>query len=278
MIASLLVPVDSSTYAEPAQEQAVALAKAYQARVTGLYVLDVRYLEMPPYVDYSYAFEAVPQVIPTADLMDSFKAKSEHILGELAEFVRAAGLSVETRAEEGVPSQVIAEVGRAHDLIVMGKRGEHAKWTKDFLGSTAEQVTRRSATPVLLVEPVYRPLSKALVLFDGSNPANRAVKLAAELAARTGLTLKVLTADDDAASGAATQAEASAYLGPLGLAVEYAVVPGRAARAVTALLAEEPADVVIMGMRGHSALHDFILGSTAEHLMRSTGSPVLLVP
>jgi nucleotide-binding universal stress UspA family protein len=278
MITSLLVAVDSSAYARSSAEQAVALGRAYEARVTGLYVLDIRYVEMPPYVDYSYTFEAVPPTLVPLDVMESFRVKSERILNDLREFVGAAGLAVETRTEEGVPSQIIADVGKAHDLIVMGKRGEHAKWGRDLLGSTAENVTRRSATPVLLVEPTYRPLTTALVMFDGSHPATRALKLAADLAARTGLALRVLTVDDDATKGGATQSEASAYLGPLGLQAEYVVLPGRVAKAASALLAKEPVDLVVMGMRGHSVLHDLILGSTAEQLMRSVPHPILLAP
>jgi nucleotide-binding universal stress UspA family protein len=278
MITSLLVAVDSSAYARASLEHAVALSGAYTARVTGLYVLDIRYVEMPPYVDYSYTFEAVPPTLAPLDVMESYRVKSERILDDLKQFVAAAGLSVETRTEEGVPSQVIADIGKAHDLIVMGKRGEHAKWGRDLLGSTAENVARRSATPVLLVESAYRPLIKALVMFDGSNPANRALKLAADLAVRTGLALKILTVDDDAAEGAATQAEATAYLNPLGLQAEYTVLPGRAAKAASSLISKEPVDVVIMGMRGHSVLHDLILGSTAEQLMRSVPLPVMLVP
>jgi nucleotide-binding universal stress UspA family protein len=278
MIRSLLVPVDSSADARAALDHALALGKVYRARLTGLYVLDIRYLEMPPYLDYSYTFEAVPPTMVTLDVMEKFRVKSERILNDLREAAEGAGLPVETRTEEGVPSQVIADIGASHDLVVMGKRGEHAKWGRDLLGTTAEQVAQRSATPVLLAEGDYRSLSKALVLFDGSHTANRALKLAADVAAHTGMNLKVVTADDDTSQGDFTQEEAKAYLGPLGLEVAYVVVPGRATKAAAGILAEEPADLVIMGMRGHSALHNLILGSTAEQLMRSVEIPVLLVP
>ena len=278
MINSLLVPVDASAHSQTALNHALGLGKLYKARVTGLYVLDIRYLEMPPYLDYSYTFEAVPPTLVSLDVMEKFRVKSERILNDLREAVEGAGLAVEIRTEEGVPSQVIADIGDSHDLIVMGKRGEHAKWGRDLLGSTAEQVTRRSATPVLLAEAEYRPLEKALVLFDGSHPANRALKLGADLASHTGMALKVVTADDDDSQGEFTQEEAKAYLEPLGLTTAYAVVPGRAAKAAAALLAEEPADLVILGMRGHSAFHNLILGSTTEQLMRSVQIPVLLVP
>jgi nucleotide-binding universal stress UspA family protein len=278
MISSLLVPVDSSAHSRAALDHAVALGKIYQARVTGMYVLDIRYLEMPPYLDYSYTFEAVPPTMVTLDVMEKFRLKSERILSDFRDAVEGAGLAVETRTEEGVPSQVIADVGSSHDLVVMGKRGEHAKWGRDLLGSTAEQVAQRSATPVLLAESDYRPLDKAFVLFDGSHPANRALKLAADVAAHTGMSLKVVTADDDASQGEFTQEEAKAYLGPLGLEAAYAAVPGRAAKAAASILAEEPADLVVLGMRGHSLLHNLLLGSTAEQLMRSVEIPVLLVP
>ncbi len=278
MIKALLVPLDSSGYSRSATQQAVRLALSLGARLTGLYVVDVRYLEMPPYVDYSFAVEAVTPVVVPSEIMERFRQKSERILSEFRETAKSAGLAVETRLEEGVPSQVIAELGRSHDLIVMGKRGEHAKWGRDLLGSTAEQVARRSATAVLLVEAEPRSLEKAVVLFDGSPPANRALKLAAELAGTLGLKLGVLTVDDDASRAAAVQRQAAAYLDPLGLSVDYSVRPGRAAKVAAGYVEAQVADLVVLGMRGESVLHSLILGSTAEQLMRSISLPVLLVP
>ncbi len=65
---------------------------------------------------------------------------------------------------------------------------------------------------------------------------------------------------------------------PLGLQATYALVPGRAVKAAISVLDDDPADIVMLGMRGHSALHHLILGSTAEQLMRSVELPILLVP
>lgn len=278
MIKSLLVPVDSSAYARAALDHALELGRAYKARVTGLYVLDVRYLEMPPYLDYSYTFEAMPPTLLPLDVMEKFRVKSERILNDFREAVERSGLAVEIRAEEGVPSQIIADLAGSHDLVIMGKRGEHAKWGRDLLGSTAENVARRSPSPVLLVEQHSRQVHKAMLLFDGSHSANRALKLAADLVEHAGVRLRVLTADDDADRGAVTQNEARAYLEPLGVGATYTLVSGRAAKAAGSILAEDASDLVILGMRGHSALHHLILGGTAEQLMRSVGLPILLTP
>ena len=273
-----MVGVDSSAHAHAALEHAIELAKVFGARITGLHVLDIRYVEMPPYVDYSYAFEAVPPVFTPPDLMDKFRAKGEHVLGHLRETVEKAGLPVETRMEEGVPGQVMADLAQEHDLVILGKRGEHAKWGRDLLGSTAESITRRSVVPVLLCEDKMRPLRSALLLYDGSEPAGRGLRLAADLAASTPVKLSVLTADDDAGKGQTTVNAARAYLEPLKLTAAYSVRSGRPAKAAAAALSEHPADVVVMGTRGHSGLQHLILGSTAEQLMRSVRIPVLLVP
>jgi nucleotide-binding universal stress UspA family protein len=278
MIKSLLVPVDASDYSRSAVEHALALARPYQARLTGLYVLDIRYLEMPPYLDYSGTFEAVPPTIVHLDVLERYRVKSERILGEFRDLVEKAGLEAETRTEEGVPSQVIADLATAHDLVVMGKRGEHAKWGRDLLGSTAESVVQRSGTPVLLAEGAPRELKRMMVMFDGSVPAGRALKLAADLAVHLSAQMTVFTASDDPAEGEAIQREAAAYAESSGLKAELALTTGKPARAAIGLLEEDSFDLLVAGMQGHSALHDLILGSTAEHVMRSVALPVLLVP
>jgi len=278
MITSLLVALDSSAHAKAALDHALELGRIYRARLTGLHVIDIRYLEMPPYLDYSYAFEAVPPTLAPLDMMDQFQAKSRRILADFREVVERDGLQADTRSEEGVPGQVIADVGDGHDLVIMGKRGEHAKWGRDLLGTAAEAVARRSATPVLLVEEHYRPLNRALLFLDGSHSANRALKFAADVVSKTKMQLRIVTIDDDREQGERTLRDAEAYLEPLQVKAGYSVVPGRVSKVAAGLLGDDEVDLAILGMRGHSPLRHLILGGTAEQLMRSVELPVLLVP
>ena len=182
------------------------------------------------------------------------------------------------RLDEGVPSKVIAEVGDAFDLIVMGRRGAQAKFTQDLLGSTTEAVVRRAGTPVLLTGETYRPHPEVLLLFDGSRPANHALKLAADVCRATGWSLRVLTVGDDAGRTGPILEEARAYLEGAAYPCDYRVREGEPVFAVLEELEEYPADLVFMGMQGHSFLHDLILGSTTEQLMREIDVPLLLAP
>lgn len=278
MIKSILVAADASAHAVAARDQAVELARMYGARLLVVNVLDVRLLEMPPYLDYSYPFETIPISQFPVELLETFRKNAERVLQDFREAVEKAGVAVDVQMEEGVPAQVIAEIGDAHDLIVMGKRGEHARWGKDTLGTITEAVVRRATTPVLLTERHARSLGTFLVLYDGSHPANQSLKLAADMASHADLKVRVFTSGGSVEAARKVQEEARAYLDAFPLEVSYRTRAGEVVQAVFEELQEDPADVVFMGLKGHSALHNLILGSTAEHLMREIEVPILFTP
>jgi len=278
MIKSILVAADASAHAVAARDQAVGLARMYGARILGVHVMDVRLLEMPPYLDYSYPVETIPISEFPVELLETFRRKAERVLDDFREAVEKAGVPVEVQIEEGIPAQVIAEMGDTHDLIVLGKRGEHAKWGKELLGNTTEAVVKRATTPVLLTETEVCPFKNLVVLYDGSHSANQSLKLAADMASHAELGLRIFTAADKEEEALRVQKEAHAYLDPFPLPVAYRSRVGSVVKAVAEEMKADPADVVFMGLKGHSALHNLILGSTAEHLMREIDVPILFTP
>jgi nucleotide-binding universal stress UspA family protein len=274
MIKSILVGMDGSPQAGAARDDALRLARAYEARVVGVHVLDVRLIEMPPYLEYSY--EGIPLIPMPTEILEGFREKGERVLQEFHRGCEDCGAVVESRLEEGVPAETIAELGRTHDLIVLGKRGEHARWGKDLLGSTSESVVRQASTPVWLSAEESRPTRAVLTLFDGSPPAGRALRLAADIASTLQASLRVLTVGEDEAEAGAVQEGARAYLDAFDLSTEFRVAAGEVVTATLEHLEEEPVDLVVMGKQGHSLIRRLILGSTSEQLMREISGPVLL--
>jgi len=264
MIKSILLAADASQHAVGAKNQAFALAAAYGAKIVAVNVLDVRLLEMPPYLDYAYPFETIPVAQFPVELLESFRVKAERVLEEVRLAAIDEGIAVETRLEEGIPGEVLAELGDAADIIVIGKRGEHARWGKDMLGSITEGVVRRATSPVFITETEASPLRSFVILYDGSHTSNQALKLAADMAAHVEVDR--------------VQDEARRYLEPFTIPSRFFGLKGGPVQAVQEHLASEPADLVVMGKKGYSILQRLILGSTAEHLMRVLPLPVLLVP
>ena len=114
-------------------------------------------------VVYAYEFSIgyVPTGMAESPLLMSaeFDEHSDLVRGyadgqvkEAAEVLRAAGVRVETRVEEGRPVEVLLQVAKDADatLIVIGSHGEGAM-SAAFMGSTALKLLHHSTLPVLVV-------------------------------------------------------------------------------------------------------------------------------
>jgi nucleotide-binding universal stress UspA family protein len=276
MIKSIVVAYDGSVHAQAARGHAISLARLYDARLIGLYVLDVRVVEMPPFLSSAYVVETAPASTLPVEILAAFREDGDRLLEEFREAVEPSGLRLELRLEEGVPAQTIAEIADGHDLLIMGKRGVHARYGDDLIGSTAEQVVRRAGVPVLLAERDTGPLARLCLLYDGSHGANEALKLTADLATHSSSSLVVLTAASDLEEAGRVQSEARAYLSAFSLSVEYRVFAEEIVLSALDALEEEPADLVILGSHGHSRWRSIILGSTTSELLHRVRLPLLV--
>lgn len=273
---SILVAVDGSAHSAAAREHAAALARLYGAHVVGLHILDVRVVQMPPVFSSAYVVETPPTSTLPMDILAGFRENGDQLLEEFRAAVAASGVPVELRLEEGVPAQAIAEAAEEHDLLVLGKRGAHARWGEDLLGSTVELVVRKAHTPMLLVERDPRPLRRVVLLFDGSQAAGEALELTADLASHLWAGLEVVTVGSNLEDAGEVQAEARDYLSAFTLPVDYRVFAGDPVLATLEHLDEQPADLVVVGRHGHSRLRSLILGSTTEEILRQVRVPVLV--
>lgn len=138
-IKKILIATDGSEQTRPAIERGVHLAKLLGAKVTALYVVEpIPLTNIPP--DTSVVFSV------HASLEDEGKKAVEEVkkLGD------ELGVEVTTVVAEGSPEKKIIELAAEHDLIVIGTLGRSG-FSKLFMGSVAERVTRYAPVPVLVV-------------------------------------------------------------------------------------------------------------------------------
>jgi nucleotide-binding universal stress UspA family protein len=196
----------------------------------------------------------------------------------------AADLTVTGQVRAGhVGAQLLAaatEVGA--DVLVVGSRG-HTPWRNLFLGSTALELARTSRRPVLLLPlPPRQPRGGGGVVLatDASWSAAAAERLGTALAAQLGgVVVTVLEQPDQGDEITAFDPDAvRAHLLELTRGVmEAQVERGPLPEAIARIAAERDADLIVVGVRGRTALTGLLLGSTAEQLLRTAGRPVLLV-
>lgn len=144
MYRRILVPIDGSATAQRGLQEAQGLAKACDASLVLLHVVEAYPMMME--MATAATWEQV-----TSDL----RAYGQRVLEEAHQAALAAGVACEARLEDAAASRVcdvVIEQARERrcDLIVMGTHGRRGV-AHALIGSDAERVIRMSPVPVLLV-------------------------------------------------------------------------------------------------------------------------------
>lgn len=277
---AILLATDLDGRCDRALDRAVALARAWSARLVVLTVV-----------------EPLPAPPPRRDEAPPAQA-SERALRAAARLRRdvgpaAAGLDVELLVREGAVGNCVDAVARETgcSLVVTGVAHD-ALFGRHLLGSTVAWLARHGHLPLLVVrDRAHAPYRRVVVASDFSGPSARALALAralfpdaeASLFSAFDLPYIGLHDGDPAASldDARQRALASAreFLearGHAGLAVT--VAHGDAARQLGAHAIAVGADLVVAATHGRSALYHLLIGSVAREILDASPCDTLLVP
>ncbi|WP_276259394.1 universal stress protein [Haloglomus litoreum] len=273
----ILVATDGSDAAETAVESAIRLADRFGSDLCALHVTPPDDGAPPP---------GSPDEIDLDALLDDLTARAdEHDVP-----ISTAVLSNESGAARTIAGYA---ADQDVDLLVMGTQGRTGLG-RFVLGSVAERTLRLAPVPVLMVRtstPVGE-LDDVLVATDGSEGAAAAVTHAVDLAAAAEATLHVVHVVDvtvawptgsggpildrmeaagrEAVDRAVDRAERAGVP-----SVEATLLSGSPYRAIVDYGADAGVDLTVVGTHGRSGLDRFLLGSVAERVVRTAGTPVL---
>jgi universal stress protein A len=292
-IASVLCPVDFSEQSRQALLWASAIAQYRGAELTVLSVVE-------PLLAQAAAIRLG---------VDLTRDEAEPALREFVETTlpecQGNASRVRMEVKVGNPSEVILQTGRGRNagLIVMGTHG-HGGFRKLLLGSTTEQVLRRSEWPVLAVPggAVTAPaganprvqLKKILLATDFRESAMAATQWATDLASDISVPLvfahvvepvvvparwqdRVAEFESDRVASGRRMLDRLSARFP-GAHNECVVSVGRPADTIASLTAEHEVDLVVMGLASaeDSELHG--PGSIAYRVLRIAHVAVVVVP
>lgn len=230
--------------------------------------------------------------------------EAEHVAQRAISELDPSSLEVEAISRWGNPIQEILRAARADgsDLIVLGAKG-HSDLRLVLLGSVSQGVVHNATRPVLIARPAADTPSQVVVGFDGSNPARRAVEflerlnLSASVLVRLVFVIEPFLLPDRMPSAYRRQAAANAQhiderrlhearfaldatasvLRAAGRRVETEVLTGPSAPILDAAAVRHGAGLIVVGSRRPSPARHYLLGSTAEKLVRHSRASVLVV-
>jgi len=278
MIQNILIPTDGSDYGKTAIAYGVYFARKLNAQLTGLHVVDIRLIRGPVFTDISGSIGLPPYQEFLPAIESGLDAKADAILQDFRGQCEAAGVHPETVKVTGVIDETIIEEGRkCCDWILLAQRGEHFHINGGaILGSTAQSVVRRSGKPVLVTPEHFREIKSMAVAYDGSAPAHKALKLAAELSKQTAWPLSVVIVTADRASEENISKKAEALLSDFRMDSAATILKGKEDKALLQFIREGTVELLVMGAYGHNRLRELLVGSTTSSVIRKSTIPVLL--
>jgi nucleotide-binding universal stress UspA family protein len=279
MYKNILLCTDGSPAADVAADCAIGLAKKLGGRIVALYVTDVRILEGPLLADISGALGAQPYSALLPQLEQIQRDKADAILQAISRRCADRGVEHKVAHETGSLLHTMLDYERHADLVVLGQRGEHARWSGDMLGSSVERMVRASVKPCLVTSDRFRTIKHILLAHDGSAESNKALRAGIKLAANLGVEVTIVTVcqrdNEEAASKILQQAHQQALDSKL--AAHAQLGHGNAETEILKLCKKIGANLIVMGAYGHTRIRELVLGSTTSHVIRKSGVPVLLV-
>jgi nucleotide-binding universal stress UspA family protein len=277
MIKSILLAIDGSVYTDSVLHNGIEWAKTLNAYLRVLTVVDVRVYEWV----INSGGEGYMPVMPANVYLDESQKflaqRADILLEKVQKKLSATNVPFEVIKEEGSPVEVICSQARQVDLLVMGSRGDYARWGDNLLGATLESVSRQCITPLMVVDKEVIWPKHIIIAYDRGESSTQALKYSAYLAQALNLSIDVYTIHDNEQIRIEILKEAKTYLDPYNLEHYLHHEAGDAAEVIIRATHERPEPALLtMGSYGHSRIREAILGSTTVQVMRKAKKPILL--
>lgn len=282
-MATILSCTDGSLYARSIYDHTAWAARRLDAAVHVLHVLE-RQTDPRAMADWSGAIGVDAQVRLTEEIVALEEAKARvaqararAVLADAQQRLTHAGLArVQTEATHGELVESIERFGGTADLVVIGKRGEHADLARGHLGGNLERVIRSCGHPVLVTSREFAPIERFLFAYDGSPSVLKALEFVVHSPLLKGLHCHILRTGKIDPTAVYYLEETAEKLRRAGFAVTSQATAGPADEIIAAVVENQRSNLIVMGAYGHSRLRQFIVGSTTTTIVRTAQVPVLM--
>jgi nucleotide-binding universal stress UspA family protein len=270
---TILVYVDTGRSAPARLKLSAELAARFAAHVTGLYVR--RPFQAPAFSDAGPAMDSLYRTYENT-------AKADEALATAAfrDLIGSTGLSSEWRVTDGLAEEIVAAHARYADLMIVGQSEPNDATTTP--SDLAETVVIASERPVIIVPHigVTKPPGKTVLLcWNGTREAARAATGALPILKQADKVIILLIDPRNDGDPEGPGGRVATWLVRHGV---KAVVKRDTAGGsdvggvILSRAADQDADLVVMGLYGHSRMREWVLGGASRTLLASMTVPLLV--
>ena len=273
----ILALVDTSLYGKSVVDYAAWAAATSTATVDMLHVVATNEMLASQMPVHPGGAVILAGELPFDDAVKQRAKEGGILLAEARSTLNSRGIwDAYTKIEQGSVVDLVLKSAKHADLVVMGKRGEHADLARLPLGGNVERIVRGADIPVLVVSRAFRPVHRCLLAFDLDGATAGAIEALTIARIMPPMPILVLHAGQDSDELRAAMAAAAERLGDAGFEVTTEIVVGDPSRVIPERAVADSADLVVIGAFGKSRLWSLVFGSLTSEVIRACQTPVLL--
>jgi nucleotide-binding universal stress UspA family protein len=275
---TILVHVDTGRGAPARLKLSADLAARFEAHVVGLHVR--RLFQAPAFTDAGPAMDSLYRTYENAVKADEAIAAAAFREAIGSQIIGGKALSSEWHVADGLVEEVVSAYARYADLVIVGQAEQDAM-ASTTPSDLAETVAMAGERPVLIVPHigVIKPPGKTVMLcWNGSREAARAATGALPILKAADKTI-ILFIDPRKGGDEQSGAGVAGWLARHG--VKAVVQRDTAADSnvggvILSRAADHDADLIVMGLYGHSRMREWVMGGASRTLLASMTVPLLV--
>jgi nucleotide-binding universal stress UspA family protein len=284
MIRSILLVLSESPHDANAKNYAFWLARKEGSHIHGLAAIDIAAFEVPILgaPDGFMPSVMAPPLEESQSLMSDLSLVAKERLDQFSAQCESRGIPFSTEVKIGIPGEIIKRAAISHDIVVVSRTG-YSRMVASGQGTVdalVAAVMRGSVRPVLVAGSEFREggdIRNVLVAYDGSDHSARSLLIAAELAARPGVSCTLVTVSQSEDLGQEILEPAEAFLYHHGvIPKKQIIVNSKPSDVICSLAASGGVDILIMGAYGHSPMREVFFGSATERILNHCAVNVIL--
>jgi nucleotide-binding universal stress UspA family protein len=275
MLRSILVGLDGSAYSAAAVELGIRWAQHAGAVLVGLGIIDAPTICKPQPVPLG---ASAYKVHHDATLLADASHKVAQLLADCAQRCAAAGVTYQSLQDTGLPAAHILLEAQHYDLIMLGQHTFFHFETQDTPDDTLAVVVKQSPCPVVAVPATLPEGRAALIAYDGSPHATRALHMFQALGLASAYDVHVVCVDAHKEKAHLCVEHAVTFLQGHNVVTQaHALATSEApAHALLQYVHQVQAGLLVMGSSGRSPLREFFGSSVTRTMLRDSPVPLFL--
>lgn len=282
-MSNVMACIDGSPSSTSVCDYAAWASQQLSAPLTLLHVLDKQHDPIYGDLSGSIGLGSREHLLDELAALDEKRSKlaldqGKHMLEAAKQRVMQAGISQPlTRQRHGALFETLHELEEDVRLLVMGRSGDAHAEDVVHVGSQLENVIRIMHRPILVVPKQFEQPRSAMLAFDGSPTIKKGLEMLAKSPLCRGMPIHLVMVGANTADAQAEMQWAKQRLHAAGFETHTAILAGDVEPVLHGYQTEHGIDLLIMGAYGHSRIRQFLVGSTTNHMIRTSTTPILLL-